>query len=140
MLLAVTNLLGRYCDAVLRCDLETFAACWADDAVWAIPGAGVLEGRAAIVEAFAEIRPAYLRCVQEILNSRIEPRDETHADCTFQVRELQWRSDGTASELLGVHHDTVALDAGGRALFTSRDFELFYNGPVTLAGRLRPLR
>lgn len=139
MLLAVTNLVGRYCDAVLRCDLTTFAACWTDDATWAIPGKGVVEGRAAIVDAFAEIRPTYLRCVQEILNSRVEPIDATRADCTFQVRELQWRSDGTGSELIGVYHDRVVLD-DARASFTHRDFELVYHGPVELTGRLRTLR
>ncbi len=140
MLLAVTNLIGRYCDAVLRCDRDTFAGCWTDDATWAIPGKGVVAGRDAIVDAFFEIRPTYRRCVQEILNSRIEPTAPATADCTFQVRELQWREDGTGSELIGVYHDTVLVDAGGRAWFTSRDFELVYNGPVALDGRLRDLR
>lgn len=139
MLLAVTNLVGRYCDAVLRCDLDLFTECWSADATWAIPGKGVVEGRPAIVDAFAEIRPTYLRCVQEILNTRVEPLDDTRAGCTFQVRELQWRADGTGSELIGVYHDRVVVDAG-RAWFTHRDFELVYNGPVALTGRLRPLR
>lgn len=140
MLLAVTNLLGRYCDAVLRCDRDTFAACWTDDATWAIPGKGIVTGRPAIVEAFVEIRPTYLRCVQEILNSRIEPIDDAHAECTFQVRELQWQSDGTGSELIGVYHDTVVVDGASSARFTHRDFELVYHGPVALDGRLRTLR
>lgn len=139
MHLAISNLVGRYCDAVLRCDIDTFTDCWTDDATWAIPGKGVVEGRAAIVEAFFEIRPTYRLCVQEILNSRIEPDDDAHARCTFQVRELQWRSDGDGSELIGVYHDTVVID-GDRAWFTHRDFELLYNGPVTLTGRLRPAR
>jgi hypothetical protein len=138
VLLAVTNLIGRYCDAVLRCDIDTFAGCWTDDAVWSIPGKGRVEGRPAIVEAFAEIRPTYLRCVQEILNSRVEPIDAGRATCTFEVRELQWGTSG-GSELIGVYHDTVVVDAG-RATFTSRDFELVYTGPVELTGRLRTLR
>ena len=137
--LAISNLVGRYCDAVLHCDLDTFTDCWTDDATWAIPGKGIVEGRAAIVDAFAEIRPTYRLCVQEILNSRIEPLDDTHARCTFQVRELQWRADGDGSELIGVYHDTVVVDAG-RASFTHRDFELLYNGPVELTGRLRTPR
>jgi hypothetical protein len=137
--LAIANLIGRYCDAVLRCDLDTFTGCWTDDATWAIPGKGVLTGRAAIVEAFAEIRPTYRLCVQEILNSRIEPVDATRASCTFQVRELQWRNDGEGSELIGVYHDTVVVH-DDRASFTHRDFELLYNGPVALSGRLRSPR
>lgn len=139
MHLAISNLVGRYCDAVLRCHLPTFSECWTDDATWAIPGKGLVEGRSAIIDAFAEIRPTYRLCVQEILNSRIEPVDGTHANCTFQVRELQWRADGTGSELIGVYHDTVIVHAE-RASFTHRDFELLYDGPVVLTGRLRAAR
>ena len=110
LLLPVTNLVGRYCDAVLRCDRDTFTGCWTEDATWAIPGKGVVRGRDAIIDAFFEIRPTYRRCVQEILNSRIEPDGADRATCTFQVRELQWREDGSGSELIGVYHDTVIVD------------------------------
>ena len=137
MHLAVQNLVGRYCEAVLRADAELFASCWADDAMWCIPGKREVAGRVAIVEAFTDIRPTYPLCVQEILNSRIEPRDDHVAVATFQVRELQWRSDGTGSELIGVYHDEIHVEPDGRAWFNRRDFELLYNGPVDLSGRLR---
>lgn len=137
--LAVQNLIGRYCDAVLRADRDVFASCWTDDATWGIPGKGVIEGRAAIIATFEEIRLAYRRCVQEVLNCQIQTLGESEASCSVQVRELQWREDGTASELIGVYHDE-ALVIDGFGTFTSRDFELIYNGPVSMPGRLRPPR
>jgi molybdopterin-containing oxidoreductase family membrane subunit len=58
---------------------------------------------------------------------------------SWQVRELQWRGDGTESELIGVYHDRlVRTDEGWR--FAHRDFELVYDGPLTLDGRIRAPR
>ena len=140
LVLGVHNLVGRYCDAVLRNDMTAFADLWADDAEWCIPGAGVISGRAKIAETFSEIRNTYRLCVQEILNSTIEALDAAHAGASFQVRELQWRADGSGSELIGVYHDAVVLDPDGRCRFIRRDFELLYSGSVDLAGRVRPPR
>jgi len=140
LVLGVHNLVGRYCDAVLRNDRTAFTSLWTDDAEWCIPGAGVITGRDKIAETFSEIRNTYRLCVQEILNSTIEARDAATAHTAFQVRELQWRADGTGSELIGVYHDVVVLDPDGRCRFTRRDFELLYSGPVDLAGRVRPPR
>ena len=137
---AVHNLVGRYCEAVLRNDVDSFAEMWTEAAEWCIPGAGVLSGRATIAETFREIRSTYRLCVQEILNSIVEALDPVTTRATIQVRELQWRADGTGSELIGVYHDVIALDDDGCYRFARRDFELVYSGSVDLAGRLRPLR
>lgn len=37
----------------------------------------------------------------------------------------------------GVYHDEVVLGDDGRCRFARRDFELLYDGPVSLPGRLR---
>ena len=135
----IENLVGTYCEAVLRLDVELFAATWCPDAVWSIPGAGDVVGRDAIVETFTTIRATYTRCVQEILNGVVTPAGRDGATATWQVRELQWRPDGTGSELIGVYHDTLSrTEAGWR--FAHRDFELLYAGPVTMEGRLRDAR
>lgn len=140
MYFAVENLIGRYCEAVLRCDIELFAACWLEDATWCIPGNRIVAGREPIRAVFADIRPSYRLCVQEILNRRIEPQGERAAEATFQIRELQWRSDGSGSELIGVYHDEIVASPDGVASFARRDFELLYSGPVALEGRLRSPR
>jgi uncharacterized protein (TIGR02246 family) len=136
----VHNLVGRYCDAVLRVDVDEFADAWAPDARWLIPGDGVIEGRAEITAAFERIRPTYRQCVQEVLNGTVSYADGDHATARWQIRELQWRDDGTTSELIGVYHDRMARGDDGVLRFTERDFELIYSGPTDGSGRLRTPR
>ena len=135
----IEDLVGRYCDAVLRFDPEVFASTWCEAAVWSIPGKGDVVGRDAIVETYSSIRATYRRCVQEVLNGVVTPAGPDRAAARWQVRELQWRPDGTASELIGVYHDDVVRSEEGWQ-FAHRDFELVYNGPLDLPGRLRDTR
>ena len=137
IIVEVQQLVGRYCNAVLRNDAAIFVDTWQPDAEWCIPGAKSVEGRDAIVATFTEIRSTYPRCVQEILNLEVDVHDDRSASATVQVRELQWRADGSGSELIGVYHDEVVLGDDGRCRFARRDFELLYDGPVSLPGRLR---
>ena len=134
------NLVGRYCDAVLRVDVAEFSDTWADDARWLIPGDGIIEGRASISATFEKIRPTYKQCVQEVLNGTISYVDGDNASARWQIRELQWRNDGTISELIGVYHDVMTRDLDGVLRFTQRDFELIYSGPIDGSGTLRPPR
>lgn len=136
----VHNLIGRYCDAVLRVDVAEFSDTWADDARWLIPGDGIIEGRASISATFEKIRPTYRQCVQEVLNGTISYVDGDNASARWQIRELQWRDDGTVSELIGVYHDVMARDLDGVLRFTQRDFELIYSGPIDGSGKLRSPR
>ena len=76
-------------------------------------------------------RDLELRCLIRPTVARSHP-------CKYT--ELQWRTDGTGSELIGVYHDSVSIDVNGRARYVLRDFELVYTGPVELGGELRPLR
>jgi hypothetical protein len=78
--------------------------------------------------------------VQEVLNGTISYVDGDNASARWQIRELQWRDDGTVSELIGVYHDVMARDLDGVLRFTQRDFELIYSGPIDGSGRLRPPR
>lgn len=133
----VRNLVGRYCDAVLRVDVVTFASTWTESARWLIPGEGIIEGRAAITSMFEKIRPTYRQCVQEILNGTVAHENGEAAGARWQIRERQWRDDGTVSELIGVYHDTMVRDPDGVLRFSERDFELIYSGPIDGSGRLR---
>jgi ketosteroid isomerase-like protein len=136
----VHNLVGRYCDAVLRVDVAEFANAWTEDARWLIPGDGIIEGRAAITETFEKIRPSYRQCVQEVLNGTIAYVDGDTASARWQIRELQWREDGTVSELIGVYHDVMTRGLDGVLRFAQRDFEVIYSGPVDGSGKLRTPR
>jgi ketosteroid isomerase-like protein len=125
---------------VLRVDVAEFSDTWADDARWLIPGDGIIEGRASISATFEKIRPTYKQCVQEVLNGTISYVDGDNASARWQIRELQWRNDGTVSELIGVYHDVMTRDLDGVLRFTQRDFELIYSGPIDGSGTLRPPR
>jgi hypothetical protein len=86
------------------------------------------------------LRAGYRQCVQQVLNATIEPGADGKGTARVQVRELQWRTDGTGSELVGVYHDDVVTGDDGRAAFSRRDFEMLYRGPVDLSGTLREPR
>ncbi len=133
----VRNLVGRYAEAVLRNDPALFADTWAEDAVWSMPGAPTIVGRDDIARTFRDRRGTFRLCVQEILNGRITVAEADRAAASWQVRELQWRTDGTGSELLGVYDDAMVVSADGELRFARRDFELLYRGPVDLRGKLR---
>jgi ketosteroid isomerase-like protein len=133
----VRNLVGSYAEAVLRNDPALFADTWAADAVWSTPGAPAIAGRDDIARSFRDRRGTFRLCVQEILNGRITTAEADRATATWQVRELQWRADGTGSELLGVYDDVMVVGADGELRFARRDFELLYRGPVDLRGNLR---
>ena len=135
----LTRLVGRYCDAVARFDLEAFASLWAEDAIWFIAGAEDRHGREAIVDLFREARAPFALCIQETLSAIIEPTGHAR----WYVRELQWpqeghkegRHDGRTRQLIGVYDDTFTGPAGD-PLFASRRFSVLYRGPVDLSGRL----
>ena len=133
----VRNLVGSYAEAVLRNDPALFADTWAEDAVWSMPGAPTIVGREDIARSFRDRRAGFRLCVQEILNGRITMAEADRATATWQVRELQWRADGTGGELLGVYDDVMVISADGELRFARRDFELLYRGPVDLRGKLR---
>ena len=134
----VQNLIGRYCEAVLRADPSLFGDVWATDAQWIVPRETPTVGRDAIVEVFTRLRSGYRLCVQEVLSGVVEVEDTAPPDRAsgrWQVRELRWHADGTGSELIGVYHDAVVLEDDVWR-FASRRFELVYRGPVELTGRL----
>jgi hypothetical protein len=127
----VTRLVGRYCDAVARFDVEAFASIWAEDAIWYIAGGEDRHGREAIVELFREARTPFELCIQETLSSVIEPGGRAR----WYVRELQWRQDGRTSQLIGTYDDTLSGPAND-PVFSSRRFSVLYRGPCDLSGRL----
>jgi hypothetical protein len=136
--LAVRNLVGRYCHEVTTADIERWSALWTEDAMWAIPGEGVLTGRPAIRSTFERVRSTYLLCVQEILSGVVEVHDDANATARWYVRELQWADRDSAvigSELIGIYDDAIALAPNGTARFAARSFALLYSGRVELDGR-----
>ena len=128
---AVRGLVGRYCDAVARFDVEAFASTWAPDATWFLPTGQEIRGREGIVELYRETRSRYALCIQEILSSLVDPAGRAR----WYVREFQWREGAEGSQLIGVYDDSLS-GAATAPRFASRRFTLLYRGPADLSGRL----
>jgi hypothetical protein len=140
--LAVRNLTGRYCQAVVHFDVELFASCWATDAEWVVPKVKTTTGRDAIVELYQSLRGGFRLCTQELMSGVIEPAGEGSgaagvATATWQVRELQWPADPERAPVcvIGIYTDTIVRE-DGRWCFARRQFDALYRGPVDLTGRV----
>jgi hypothetical protein len=126
----VRNLAGRYCAAVLSGDAVDFAACWSVDARWVVPGGRVHEGRERITSVFVRARVPFELCVQALLSGVIEPVGEGSgvARACWQIRELQWRTDGTQTYVIGTYTDDCAIDSDEVWRFTRRQFDEVLRG------------
>ena len=133
--LAVRNLTARYCDAVVRFDTELFASCWVTHAEWVVPNVATTAGREKIVRLFTKLRGGYRLCIQELLSGVIEVGEGSGVDARWQIRELQWRSDGATVCVIGVYTDRVVFDDGAWR-FARRQFDVLYRGPADLSGTL----
>jgi hypothetical protein len=127
---AVRNLAGRYCAAVLSGDSGEFGACWTDAAQWVTAGGRVFEGRERIVRVFEKSRVPFMLCIQELLSGVIEPAGEGSgaARARWQIRELQWRTDGAQSYLIGTYTDDCVREADGVWRFARREFDEVQRG------------
>jgi hypothetical protein len=120
----VENLAGRYCAAVLSGDVDTFSSCWHADAEWVVPGGYVHSGRERITHVFTKARVPFRLCVQELLSGVVEPAGEESgaARAVWQIRELQWRTDGTQTFLIGTYADDCRRGDDGIWRFARREF------------------
>jgi uncharacterized protein (TIGR02246 family) len=118
----VANLAGRYCAAVLSGDRDAFSDCWADDAVWVVPGGYAYEGRERITRVFTKVREPFRLCVQELLSGVVDARGPDVGSAVWQIRELQWRTDDTQTFVIGTYTDDCARGDDGVWRFTRREF------------------
>ena len=142
--LRIRNLVGRYCEAVARFDVELFASCWTDDASWGLGGQPPTLGREAIIALFDRARRPFELCIQEILSGVVDGPalgEGSHGglrSARWIVRELQWKADRAPSCLIGIYTDGVHVEGTG-ARFHDRRFTALYRGPVDLTGTVTPL-
>lgn len=140
--LEIRNLVGRYCHHTTTADTSGWAATWAPDAVWEIPGDGRIEGRESIAATYERIRALYTMCVQQVLSGEVSVDGET-ATARWYVREQQWRDgpegEPVGSELVGTYDDELAR-CEGAWLFSKRTFSIIYAGRVPLTGSLHVRR
>ncbi len=117
---ALRQLVARYADAVIRNDVDAWAATWADDARWSTDPAVVCEGREAIVAAWTTKMKA-LTWVVHTPAVMVFEVDEAAGTGTGRVTvdERFHRKRGGAGSLLATYADEYRRDDGSWH-FTSR--------------------
>lgn len=117
--LALRDLLDTYADAVNRADSEAWAATWDEGGRWSLPGFGIFEGKAKIVDTWRAAMRAFPDIVFRAWPGSIEIHGETAAMRSY-TEEIFLR-DGALHRTLGIYDD-VCRQIDGRWLFTERRF------------------
>lgn len=134
---AIAELVHAYSHAVTTRDEPRWAACWADDATWTLPGGRHVEGRDAIVDLWRTAIAAYDAVVQSVHGGRVTIAGDGGSG-SWQVGEHARRATGEPVVLLATYDDTYARSAG-EWRFTSRVLTVHYQGPPDLSGTFRTL-
>ena len=128
----ISDLVHRYCDAVVRKDRDQWAATWAPDAHWNLGKGRVMSGKEAIVEYWIEAVDAFDAIVQTAHNGQATV-DGDHAVGRWYISEHTHRRDGTTGMLLAFYDDTYSVVEGSWR-FASRAITILYRGPADLSG------
>jgi AcrR family transcriptional regulator len=116
--LALRQLVGRYCDGVIRHDVHTWASTWADDATWQMSADPVV-GKDAIVSTWTAAMAGFEWAVHTPALIVFEV-DESLGVGTGRVTiNERYSRKGKVASLLATYHDDVRR-IDGRWLFTAR--------------------
>ena len=127
--LAIRSLIESYCDAIMRHDIKTWGATWANESVWHHLGRDFV-GKPAIVDAFREAMQDYEFIVHFEMAGPIELQAE-QATGRWYVNEFQQSEARGAARLIGVCDDKYRR-IDGRWRITYRRFNLLYQGNVDM--------
>lgn len=128
----ISDLVHRYCDAVVRKDRDQWAATWASDSHWDLGRSRVINGKAAIVDYWIGAVDAFDLIVQMAHNG-MTAVDGDSGTGRWYISEHTQRRDGTKGMLLAYYDDAYSL-VDGQWLFASRAITVLYRGPADLRG------
>ena len=120
--LAIRELVESYNDAVMRFDADAWGANWTDDAVWNLPGAGDMVGKATIVGAWQQAMSAF-SFVGFFASAGPIIVDGDSATGTWYQQEFLHQKDGAKRNITGKYTDTYVKDSG-RWHFSKRIYEI----------------
>ena len=126
----IADLVHRYADAVCRHDEAQWAACWADDAVWALAPGREPEGKEAIVELWKGAMAGFTMAIQMVHNGAVEV-DGDRATGRWYIAEHLLQADGVARRFLAWYDDEYVRTADGWR-FARRAAQALYAGPPDL--------
>ena len=127
----ISDLVHRYCDAVVRKDRDQWAATWAPDARWDLGRGRIMNGAEAIVEYWVGAMEGFDTVVQLAHNGQATV-DGDRATGRWYISEHMQRRDGTRGLLLAYYDDTYSVTAG-EWRFASRAITILYRGPADLS-------
>lgn len=128
---AIADLVHRYADGVVRRDAEQWAACWAEEATWSLPGGRVVSGRDAIVAMWAAAMDRFEAVVQVVHNGTAR-LDGDEGEGRWYISEAFRRAGGEPGILVAAYDDTY-VQVAGEWRFAGRHLDVQYQGPPDLS-------
>jgi uncharacterized protein (TIGR02246 family) len=120
--LAIRELAEAYGDAVYRADADGWVACWAEDAVWTLPGFGEMRGRAAIVEAWRGAMSQFEQvCFHTTIGALAIDQDRAEGRC--YTSEVLLLKGGGVRRMEGAYDDRF-VKQNGVWLFAARAWRI----------------
>jgi AcrR family transcriptional regulator/ketosteroid isomerase-like protein len=116
--LALRQLVSRYCDGVIRHDVQTWASTWADDATWQMAADPVV-GKDAIVSTWTTAMAGLEWAVHTPALIVFEVDESLGVGSGRVTISERYSRKGTVASLLATYYDDVRR-IDGRWLFTSR--------------------
>jgi len=121
----VHDLVARYSDAVTRRDEAVFAATWALDARWQLPGMPMTQGRDSIVALWNSVMARFPFVLQRMNNGTVTIDGDTGAG-RWYLSEHITAEDGSLMINIGVYQDRyLRADAGW--VFSERHFSMLFH-------------
>jgi len=119
------DLVARYSDAVSRHDESVFAATWAIDALWQLPGAPLTKGRDNIVALWNSVMARFPFVLQRMNNGTVNIDGDTGSG-RWYLSEHIVGEDGGVMINIGVYQDRY-IRAGDGWVFAERHFSMLYH-------------
>ena len=134
----IRGLVSSYADAVCRRDKDAWAANWADDCVWELPGVGETRGKDAVVALWVAAMSRFPFVAQLVLNGLVRV-DGDRAEGRWYLNEHVKFADGGGMFNVGVYQDRYVRERG-RWLFAARHYTVLYNdkGAGDMSGDAAP--
>lgn len=120
--LAIRERIDSYNDAVFRNDAEDWAACWTQDAVWAVGGAEV-GGREALVAHWRGLMAGFAAAAMYVNHAAMAIDGDT-AECRCYMLEMLQKTDGGQLLVSGRYDDRLRREADGAWRFAERRYSV----------------
>ena len=120
--LAIRELVDSYNDAVMRFDGDAWQANWRDDAIWSLPGAGPIAGKANFYPIWQQAMAGF-SFVGFFASAGPIVVDGDKAHGTWYQQEVLHQKDGGKRYVTGRYEDDY-VKVDGRWFFQKRDYSI----------------